>query len=118
MVNRYRKAKKGHDAVLLLLNIKGNKMLMTLLLWYSVFRNIKTTTQELEFPVIKLETSMLEDNYVQRISDPTGVSHWYILRSEKKKRKKKQLYKCISTKMYSESTLFIAHTFFFFAKNA
>lgn len=90
---------------------------MTLLLWYSVFRNIKTTTQELEFPVIKLETSMLEDNYVQRISDPTGVTLVYI-KKWKKKRKKKQLYKCISTKMYSESTLFIAHTFFFFAKNA
>lgn len=62
---------------------------MTLLLWYSVFRNIKTTTQELEFPVIKLETSMLEDNYVQRISDPTGVTLVYIKKWKKKKPKKK-----------------------------
>lgn len=77
---------------------------MTLLLWYSVFRNIKTTTQELEFPVIKLETSMLEDNYVQRISDPTGVTLVYI-KKWKKKRKKNNfinafLQKCTQNQLY------------------
>ena len=73
-------------------------MTTILLLWYSVFRNTNTTIQELEVPVIMLTSSVFEDNYIQHISDPAGVTVIYI-----KKRKNfinAFLQKCTQNQLY------------------